>query len=105
MTRPKHQSAFPITQVPGVIYSPLEHRARIQGTGLEVFEIVYVYRSVGRSWEHLQRAFNWLTPEQLRAALAFAEKNPEFVNAELEQQDAALESLGEARPSSDLKPR
>ena len=105
MTKPKYSSAIAITQVPGIIYSPLEHRARIQGTGIEVFEIVYVYRSVGRSWEHLQRAFNWLTPEQLRATLTFAEKNPEFVNAELEQQDAALESVDGARPSSDRKPR
>ncbi len=91
--------AAAIRHVPGIVYSPLERRARIQGTGLEVFEILYVYRALDEDLERLQATFDWLAPEQLRAALAFADRNPEFVNSELAQLESVrLEDLWEEYP-------
>ena len=54
--------------VPGILYSPLAKRARIQGTGLEVWEIARAYDSVDRNFARLAASFDWLTSEQLRAA-------------------------------------
>jgi uncharacterized protein (DUF433 family) len=84
-----------VQQVPGIIYSPLRRRARILGSGLEVFEIIGPYRTVGENFERLREWFHWLSEEQLRAAIAFAEANPEFVNAELAEMAATEERVRE----------
>jgi uncharacterized protein (DUF433 family) len=73
-----------IHRVAGVIYEPLDRRAIIVGSGLEVFEVVMAYEAAGHDWEELREGFHWLTEEQLRAALAFYEANPEEVKERLD---------------------
>lgn len=75
-----------IHHVPGVIYEPLDRRAIVVGSGLEVFEIVMAYEAAGNDWEELREGFHWLTEEQLRAALAFYEVNPEEVEKRLDRE-------------------
>ena len=55
-----------------VTHRPPEQSARIEGTGIEVFEVLKVYRAVGEDWEQLRESFDWLSEQQLRAALAYA---------------------------------
>jgi uncharacterized protein (DUF433 family) len=81
--------------VPGIAYSPLAKRARIQGTGLEVWEIVRAYDSVNRDFARLAASFDWLTVDQLRAALQFAVLNPEFIAARLAHEANAPRRLAE----------
>lgn len=88
-----------VKQVPGIIYSPVRNRARILGSGLEVFEIIGQYRAMDEDFARLQEAFHWLTAEQLRAAIAFAEANPEFVNAELAELEAAEQRVRDRQPA------
>jgi uncharacterized protein (DUF433 family) len=95
MTTPPMPRPLPVTLVPGITYSPLARRARVLGTGLEVWEIINGYRSVGYDFDRLRRAFDWLTEEQLRAALRFWELNPDFIAAELAENDAAPQRLQE----------
>ena len=93
-----------VKQVPGILYSPLSGRARILGTGLEVWEIVRPYRIVGEDFEQLREWFDWLSEEQLRAALAFAEANPEFVEREIAEADSfRIEDLWEQHPETKPK--
>ena len=77
------KAAGEIVRVPGIIYAPIERRARVQGTGIEVFEVIKSYRSVGQDWERLRKVYHWLSDEQLRAALTFYAKNRPFVDARL----------------------
>jgi uncharacterized protein (DUF433 family) len=60
-------------RVPGIIFADgaAERRARIAGTGLEVFEIINSYLAVGEDLESLLRAFHWLRAEQILAALDY----------------------------------
>jgi uncharacterized protein (DUF433 family) len=74
--------------VPGIIREDGGRVARIAGTGLEVFEIVHAYRKMDESWERLCKAFHWLSDDQLRAALRYAEVYADEVNARLEEEDA-----------------
>ena len=46
-------------------------RARVAGTGLEVWEIITTYKSVNQDFERLQKAYHWLTEQQLRAAIGY----------------------------------
>jgi uncharacterized protein (DUF433 family) len=59
----------------------------VAGTGIEVWEIVSTYRSVGKSLERLKKAYYWLTAEQLRAALAYSEAYPEEIDQLIDQNE------------------
>jgi uncharacterized protein (DUF433 family) len=76
------------SEVPGIIREDGGRTARIVGTGLEVFEIVSAYRNMDESWDRLRAAFHWLSDDQLRAALRYAEVHAAEVNARLEEEDA-----------------
>lgn len=79
--------------VPGIVYSPFAKRARIQGSGLEAWEIVSAYESVDRDFARLQASFDWLVPKHLRAALHFVELNPGFIAARLAKEAGAPRRL------------
>jgi uncharacterized protein (DUF433 family) len=74
-------------RVPGICYAdgPAGRRARIAGTGLDVFELIEVWLGVDRDWERLADYFSWMTPEQLRAGLALYAAFPEEINRRLER--------------------
>src|SRR3981081_2001450 len=61
-------------------------RARVMGTGLDVFEIARTYRNVDHSWERLRTAYDWLSEPQLRAALAYAEAFAEEIEERLREE-------------------
>ncbi len=46
-------------RIPGIVFAdgPTGRRARIAGTGLDVFEVVRAFREVDQSWERLRTAF------------------------------------------------
>lgn len=73
--------AVKMRRIPGIVFadSPLGRVARIAGTGIEVFEIAKTYQDVGRDWERLQSTYHWLSPQQLRAALAYISAYPEEI--------------------------
>ena len=48
-----------------------EQTARIAGTGIDVFEVIKAFHEMDDDWDDLQEAFNWLSEEQLRAALDY----------------------------------
>jgi uncharacterized protein (DUF433 family) len=56
-----------------------ERRAKLRGTGLEVWEIVSAYLEMDRDFGKLVVGFNWLSFEQIRAALVYANANPEEI--------------------------
>ncbi|MGD9894895.1 MAG: hypothetical protein AB7R89_14860 [Dehalococcoidia bacterium] len=103
MTTTRSPEGIIVEDVSGVLYDPITDRARVQGTGVEVFEVMLIYRSVGNDWDRLRAACDWLDEEQLRSALSFAEANPEYVGARLKKEEAAhteLERLWRDHPST-----
>jgi uncharacterized protein (DUF433 family) len=80
---------------PGVLFAdgPSGRRARIAGTGIEVWEVIATYRSVHQSLRRLQRTYHWLSESQLSAALGYYKAYPE----EIEQQIARNETWTKKR--------
>src|SRR3712207_742345 len=70
--------AIKMRRIPGIVFadSPSGRGARVAGTGLEVFEIVRAFRDMDEDWQRLRQAFHWLSEQQLRAALAYADAYP-----------------------------
>lgn len=67
--------AIKMRRVPGILFADgaTGRRARVGGTGIEVFEIIDRYEGVGRDRVRLQELFDWFKPHQLQAALAYYE--------------------------------
>jgi uncharacterized protein (DUF433 family) len=83
--------AIKMRQHPGIVFAdePAGRRARIAGTGIDVWEVVREYRANGGDLATLRQAFHWLQERQLQAALRYAEAYPD----EIEQRLARESSL------------
>lgn len=70
-------------RTPGIIFAdgPSGRRARIAGTGVDVWELIASYVSVDRNMDRLRVAYHWLSGPQLRAALGYYAAYP----AEIDQ--------------------
>ena len=77
--------AVKMRRIPGIVFAdgPAGRRARIAGTGIDVFEVVRDHRAMGADWAKVRQAYHWLDERQLRAALAYAEAYPEEIAARL----------------------
>ena len=67
------EEAIKMHRCPGIVFDEgvRSRRARIAGTGIEVWEVIANYKSVGDDFERLHAIYHWLTSPQLRAALAY----------------------------------
>jgi uncharacterized protein (DUF433 family) len=72
-------------RIPGIVFGDSRHGrvARVAGTGLGVHEVVRTFRTVGSDWTRLREAYHWLSEQQLRSALAYAEAYPQDIEARL----------------------
>jgi len=67
------EEAIKVHLCPGIVFTKgvSGKRARIAGTGIEVWEVVATYRSVGEDFERLRKSYRWLTVQQIKAALGY----------------------------------
>jgi len=67
------EEAIRVHRCPGIVFTEgvSGKRARIAGTGIEVWEVVATYRSVGEDFERLSKSYHWLTVQQLKSALGY----------------------------------
>lgn len=90
-----------IQHVPGVVYAPLDDRAHISGSGVEPWMVLETMEVVNGDWNRLRATFDWLTDEQLRAAMAFCEVNPEWARERIEAEDAVdIEAVWREHPET-----
>lgn len=80
-------------QAPGIVFvdGATGRRPMVAGTGLEVWEVVATWREVGRNYDRLRGAYDWMTEPQLRSALSYYELYGDEVDARLER-EASLTS-------------
>ena len=77
--------AIKIRRCPGILFTDGVNgrRARIAGTGIEVWEVIATFYSVDKNLKRLQKAYPWLTGEQLRSALAYYSAYPEEIDGQV----------------------
>ena len=88
-------SAERLRRVPG-IYFGNEHdgrRAKVAGTGIDVWEIINDWNWFGRDFDVLCYEKDWLTPDQLRAALNYYALYPEEIDQFIAENEEALEKI------------
>src|SRR6266566_5222011 len=89
-------------RVPGIVFAwgSFERVPRIAGSGIEVFEVISVYKGVDGDWERLRQAFDFLTEDQLKAAPHYYREYPEEVDARLAEEDECLERFWQEHPET-----
>ncbi|MBN1106359.1 MAG: DUF433 domain-containing protein [Deltaproteobacteria bacterium] len=83
------EEAVKMKRCPGIVFTEgtSGRRARIAGTGIEVWELIGSYKGVGSDYDRLRKAYHWLTDQQLRAAIGFYLAYPEDVEALLRRNE------------------
>src|SRR5690242_14055442 len=69
-----------------VVDGPTGRRAAVEGTGLDVWEVIATWKAAEGSYELLRGNYPWLMTTQLPAALAYYEVYPREVDARLERE-------------------
>jgi len=78
---------------------PVEERAHIMGAGVEVWEVLKTWFEVDEDWSRLRNCYDWLTEDQLRAAMAYAQEHWEVIRARIAEDYTYLpESLRDEIP-------
>lgn len=88
-------------RAPGIVFADgaTGRRAVVAGSGLEVWEVVATWKEVGRNYERLRSAYEWLTEPQLRSALSYYELYGEEVDGKLAREgELTSERVGRELP-------
>jgi uncharacterized protein (DUF433 family) len=82
--------AITMRRCPGIAFmdGATGRRAIIAGTGIDVWEVAYVYEHANRDFGELCQAFSHLTEPQLRAALGYAVLYPDEVRRRIAENEA-----------------
>jgi uncharacterized protein (DUF433 family) len=72
-------------KVPGIVFAdgPVGRRARVAGSGIDVFEVINIHRTCGEDPAATAEALDSLTQQQLQAAFAYYAAFPEEVDERL----------------------
>jgi len=89
VTKDLLQEAIKMRRCPGILFAEgtSGRRARVAGTGIEVWEMIGTYKSVKQDLKRLQKAYHWLSREQLRAALGYYMAYPQEIDQLIEQNE------------------
>ena len=100
------EEAIKTRRCPGIIFAPgvSGRRARVAGTGIEVWEIIAQYNNLNRDQKRLQQAFHWLTPGQIKGVLGYYAAYPAEINALIARNEQWTEETLEKRYPA-LSPR
>jgi uncharacterized protein (DUF433 family) len=67
------EEALKMKRCPGIVFTmgTTGRRARIAGTGIEVWEVIATYKGIAKDFASLGKAYHWLSEQQLRAAIGY----------------------------------
>lgn len=76
------EEAIRIRNHPGITFAgPAgDRRARVEGSGLDVWEVIAVYRACEEDVERTLRVLTHLTPRQIQAAVRYYQAYPEEID-------------------------
>ena len=74
---------------PGIIFTEgtTGRRARIAGTGIEVWEVIATYKGLDENFTRLRKAYHRLTEQQLKSAVGYYRTYPEDIDNLIKQNE------------------
>ena len=89
VTKDLLQEAIKMRRCPGILFAEgtSGRRARVAGTGIEVWEVIATYKSVKGDFKRLQKAYHWLSEEKLKSVLGYYAGYPQEIDRLIEQNE------------------
>jgi uncharacterized protein (DUF433 family) len=89
VTKDLLQEAIKMRRCPGILFAEgtSGRRARVAGTGIEVWEIIATCKSLNQDLKRLHRAYHWLSNEQIKAALGYYAAYPGEIDQLIQQNE------------------
>ena len=82
--------AIKMRHCPGIIFAEgvTGRRARVAGTGLEVWEVISTFKGVNRDFKRLKKGYHWLTEQQLKAAIGYYEAYRDEIDLQIKRNES-----------------
>jgi uncharacterized protein (DUF433 family) len=89
MTKDLLEEAIKMRRCPGILFAEgtSGRRARVAGTGIEVWEVIATFKSLHQDLKRLRKAYHWLSNEQLKAALGYYTAYPREIDRLTDQNE------------------
>ena len=70
---------------PGATFAdgPTGRRAKIAGTGIDIWEFVATFKGLDENYKKLKEAYHWLGDQQIRSALSYYALYPDEIDAKI----------------------
>ena len=77
--------AVKMRRCPGVIFAdgPTGRRARIAGTGIDIWEFIATFKGLGENYDKLKETYYWLSDPQIRSALTYYALYPDEIDEKI----------------------
>ena len=87
--------AVKMRRCPGIIFAdgPTGRRARIAGTGIDVWEFIATFKSLNESYDKLKKAYHWLSDQQIRSALSYYALYPDDIEEKITRNESITQEL------------
>ncbi len=87
------EEALRMRRYPGIVFAgpPGDRRARIEGTGLEVWEVIAMHRSCGENPEQTLKRLEHISARQLEVSLRYAGAHRSEIDALISENERSQE--------------
>ena len=77
--------AVKMRRCPGVTFAdgPTGKRAKIAGTGIDIWEFIATFKGLGENYNKLKKAYHWLSDQQIRSALSYYALYPSEIDEKI----------------------
>jgi len=81
--------AVKMRRCPGVTFAdgPTGKRAKIAGTGIDIWEFIATFKGLGEDYNKLKEAYHWLSNQQIRSALSYYALYPDDIEERITRND------------------
>ena len=86
--------AVKMRRCPGVTFAdgPTGRRAKIAGTGIDIWEFVATFKGLGEDYDKLKDAYHWLSDQQIRSALSYYALYPDEIDEKIARNEGITEA-------------
>ena len=81
--------AVKMRRCPGITFTdgPTGRRAKIAGSGIDVWEFIATFKGLGENYNKLKEAYHWLSEQQIRSALSYYALYTEEIDIKITRND------------------
>ena len=86
--------AVRMRRCPGITFAdgPTGRRAKIAGTGIDIWEFIATFKGLGENYDRLKKAYHWLSDQQIRSALSYYALYPNEIDERIHRNDDITEA-------------